>query len=123
LLTLHIEAATYMELRAKTIAALHAHLGDEAAAPAATPAPTPAPEEPKRRTPKAKADAAPVTPATPVAKKNDDDNDLRRRFESLVNTDYDSALSILDALGVPNFKAAADGGMLDQLALAMEAFA
>jgi hypothetical protein len=122
LLTLHIEAATYMELRAKTIAALHAHLDDEAVAatPLPAPAPAPAPEEPKRRTPKAKADAAPVTPATPVAKKNDD---LRRRFESLVNTDYDSALSILDALGVPNFKAAADGGMLDQLALAMEAFA
>jgi hypothetical protein len=113
LLTLHIEAETFQELHAKAIEALyHAiplppQVWAQPAPLAEVPVPTPAPTPRAKRAPKAEAQPA---------------NDLQARFEALVARDYDSALSILDALNVANFKEAITQGMGDQLSLAMEAF-
>ena len=54
----------------------------------------------------------------------DDDKkpDLETQFRALVDKDYSSALSILDTLGVANYKEAISKGMGDQIQLAMEAF-
>ena len=113
MLTLHIETETFQELHARAIAALyHAipqppYLSEPTDVPAEVPVPTPAPTPRAKRAPKVEAQPA---------------SNLQARFEALVARDYDSALSILDALNVANFKEAITQGMGDQLSLAMEAF-
>jgi hypothetical protein len=112
MITLHIEAETFKELHALAIAALYHAMPqpDECGVEDDVP---PAPAIPKAK--------APRTPkATPVPKAAADG--LQATFERLVERDYDSALSILDALGVANFKEAITGGMGEQIRLAMEAF-
>jgi hypothetical protein len=114
MLTLHIEAETFEELRDKATAALYRVMPqgvpvDVSPAPKATRAKKAAPE------PEPEPDAPAPAPAPKVS-------DLQMRFEALVKKDYDSALSILDALGVANFRQSIAEGHGAQVELALMAF-